>query len=134
MPRPKMFLRKGTESYYVKLSGKFVPLGKGEQEARLKYQTLVPPESGDLDDVQSLVSAYLDYVAANKAPGTFGLASTHLNSFLEHLGDCFPNDEVKGFHLQQWADKRFAGLSDTYKNQGMRTVKACFSWGLEWDA
>jgi integrase len=125
-----MFFRKQTQSWYVKIDGKFVPLGRDEREARKKYQELLPPESNaDTDDVRSLVSAYLDYVSANLSPGTYGLASVHLNSFLTHLGEYFPVDEVKGFHLQQWADKRFAGLSDTYKNQGMRTVKACWSWG-----
>jgi integrase len=125
-----MFFRSGTKSWYVKIDGKFVPLGRDERAARQKYQQLVPPEAReDTDDVQTLVAAYLGYVASNLSPGTYGIASTHLNSFLAHLGDSFPNDEVRGFHLQQWADKRFAGLSDTYKNQGMRTVKACWSWG-----
>ena len=130
MPLPKMFFRTQTRSWYVKLKGKFISLGKDEREARTEYQALVPPESNaETDDAGLLVSAYLDYVAANRAPGTYRLTSMHLHSFLDHLGDAFPVGDVRGFHLQQWADKRFAGKSDSYKGQGMKSVKACWSWG-----
>lgn len=45
MSRPRMFFRKQTQSWYVKLKGKFVPLGKDEREARKRYLELVPIES-----------------------------------------------------------------------------------------
>jgi hypothetical protein len=86
-----MFFRKQTQFWYVKIDGKFVPLGKDEQEARKKYQSLLPPESNaDTDDVRSLTSAYLDYLAANRSDGTYKIASRHLTDFAtyleEHLG------------------------------------------------
>ena len=69
MSRPHMLFRRQTESFYVKVDGKFVPLGKDEKAARAKYQELLPPEArDDTDDVRTLTSIYLDYLAVPAGP------------------------------------------------------------------
>jgi hypothetical protein len=120
MVGPRMFLRAQTQSYYVKIGGRFIPIGLGEEEARKKYLELLPPEArDDTDDVRCLTSAYLDYLAANRADATYEIAHRQLTAFADYLGDYFPVEEVRGFHLQQWADKAFKGKSDGYKRRAM---------------
>jgi integrase len=124
-----MFFRKSTQSYYVKLGGKFVPLGRDEQEARKKYRSLVPqPMRMEGDTIGAIIGAYLDYLAANRTNGTFDIAARHLRDFAESVGGLCSAVVVRGFHLQAWGDKRFAGKSASYKNRGMRAVKCCWSW------
>jgi integrase/recombinase XerC len=134
MSRPRMFFRKQTQSYYVKIDGQFIPLGKDEQKARIRYQELLPVESrGHATDVQGFVDQYLAFVLANRSDGTYQIAVRHLTDFVAHVGKNFPVDQVRGFHLLQWADKRFSGRSDSYKNRGMSAIKACWSWGAKTD-
>ena len=132
MVRP--WKRKWNETYYVTLSGKQIPLGKDEREAWKEFQRLVPPDAnGDTDDVRGLVDRYLSFVAnsADHSAKTYEIDSGHLNSFADSLGEYFPLADVIGQHLTDWADRRFADCSPTTKNQGMRTVKACWAWGCQ---
>jgi hypothetical protein len=49
--RARLFFRESTQSWYVKLSGRFVRLGKDELEARKRQTSLVSPECwADRDD------------------------------------------------------------------------------------
>ena len=57
--------------------------------------------------------------------------SGHLNSFADSLGEYLPLADVIGQHLTDSAERRFADCSPTTKNQGMRTVKACWAWGCQ---
>jgi len=45
MALSRMFSRKQTQSYYVKLEGNFVPLGRDKRETRERYRELLPVES-----------------------------------------------------------------------------------------
>ena len=40
MRQPKPFFRKSTQSYYVKIDRKFIPLGKDEAKANEEYHNL----------------------------------------------------------------------------------------------
>ena len=130
----KPWKRKSNETWYVTLSGKQVPLGKDEREAWKEFNRLVPPDTnGETDDVRGLVDRYLNFVAnsADHSAKTYEIDSGHLNSFADSLGEYFPLADVIGQHLTDWADRRFADCSPTTKNQGMRTVKACWAWGCQ---
>ena len=90
MRQPKPFFRKQTQSWYVKVDGKFRPLGKDEKQAWEEYHKImagrepVTPAS----PVANLIGTFLSWCEAQSEidgmkPLTFKWYKRFLTSFVE---------------------------------------------------
>lgn len=134
------YFRKQTQSWYVKLDDRDVPLGKDEEAAWETYHELMAERvrTGKTqvasDSVVLLVNRYLDWLQKNRAPTTFDRRLPILRSFGRHIGPKLKASRLKPFHVQDWIDNHYSDPkrhSDTYRNTLITAVKAAFGWAVD---
>lgn len=131
MRQPEPFYRKQTQSYYVRIKGKFIPLGKDKKEAWAKYHAImsdrqpVTPET----PAAALIARFLAWASDNREAGTYKFYQDFLISFAEHIGPKKTVEELIPFDVVEWLKGVNGG--DTYKNCAVRAVMRAFNWAAK---
>ena len=105
---PKPWQRKQTGAWYCTLKGKRVFLGHDKKSADKKFHELMvkPADvAGQRMTLYKLSQLYLDWVEANRAPGTYDLNKHHLKSFIGHVGKSLKAAELRGYHVTNWYEQ-----------------------------
>ena len=105
---PKPWQRKQTVAWYCTLNSKRVFLGHDKKSADKKFHELMvkPADvAGQRMTLYRLSQLYLDWVEANRAPGTYDLNKHHLKSFIGHVGKSLKAAELRGYHVTNWYEQ-----------------------------
>ena len=131
MRHPKPFFRNQTQSWYVKVSKRFVPLGKDESKAWEKYYAIMGNRLPTTPDtkVEQLLGKFLTWVEKHRALATYEWYVRYLASFRNHVGSSLTVINVKPFHVTEWLDAIPGG--DNHKNGAARAVMRAFNWAVK---
>ncbi|MEO1523929.1 MAG: tyrosine-type recombinase/integrase [Planctomycetota bacterium] len=105
---PKVWCRKQTGTYYCTIDGKRIPLGKDKAAADKKFHELMArpmDAAAQCVTLYNLCQLYLDWVEANRSPGTYYQLRHHLRSFIESIGKRMKAGELKPFHVCDWYEQ-----------------------------
>lgn len=132
-PPPQPFYRKALKSYYVKLGGKFIHLGKDRDNAYAKYHGLMLSRQPTLPEtpVEILLGKFLSWCQLHREPLTYEWYLKHLKSFRVHVGPTLTIANLKAFHVTDWMDLHYKGSGDNYRNGACRAVMRAFNWGVK---
>lgn len=129
MRQPKPFFRKSTQSYYVKINRKFIPLGKDEAKAHEEYHKIMAGRQPVTSDspVANLVGQFLTYCESHKKPLTYKWYCQFLRGFVASVGTLTVAN-LKTRHVTEFADR--------YKNPAGRraaivSVKRALNWAAD---
>ena len=133
MRQPKPFFRKQTESWYVQIDGRQIPLGKDEKAAWDKYHALLANRQPTTPEttVDALIGKFLEWCEKHREPATYKWYATHLKSFAEHIPAKLTLARLKTFHVTEWLDSRYSGRGDNYRHGACRSVARCFNWAVQ---
>lgn len=124
------FFRKSTQSWYVVLNGKYIPLGKDREKAFEKYYALMlgrQPIGPDLT-VQQVVGMFLTWCEGHREKRTYEWYRDYLKSFHAHIGPTLTLANLKPHHVEAWVDSRYAGRSGNYRHGAIRSVTRVMNW------
>jgi integrase len=124
------FFRKSTQSWYVVLDGKFIPLGEDREKAFEKYYALMlgrQPIGPDLK-VQQALGMFLTWCEGHRSPRTYEWYRDHLKTFRAHIGPTLTLTNLKPHHVEAWVDHRYAGKSSNYRHGAVRAVVRVMNW------
>jgi integrase len=131
MRQPKPFYRKSTQSYYVKIKGKFIPLGKDEAKANEEYHKVMAGRQPVTVDspVINLVAQFLTYCQSHKKSSTFKWYRQFLRAFvaLESIRTLSVAN-LKKRHVQEFAD---GYASPAGRRAAIVSVKCALNWAVE---
>lgn len=133
MRQPRPFFRKQTQSWYVQIRGRQIPLGRDKAAAWKKYHELMAEHHlGPVADesVAGVLNRYLVWARANRARSTFKKKVAHLRSFAQHIGRQLKVSDLKPYHVQRWIDENYAGLSGTYVGIAISEVLTALNWAV----
>jgi integrase len=131
MRQPKPFFRTARQEWFVKIDGKFHPLGTDKKQAWEKYhglmagRQLTTPET----TVCNLIGKFLDWNQTHREPGTHKFYSRFLASFAAHVGPKLTLANLKAYHVTEWLDRLNGG--DNFKNGAVRAIMRAFNWGCK---
>jgi integrase len=87
---------------------------------------------------QQLIAFYLDWAKENRGERTYGFYREHLLSFADSIEAKLKVWDVKPFHVSAWLRKSYSTnrrtgrpISDTHKQNAVRSVKRCFKWAAD---
>lgn len=131
-PHPQPFFRASTHSYYVKLRGKFIPLGKDREAAFAKYYALMANQQPITFDatVESLLGKFLSWCELHRERATYEWYVDFLSSFRKSIGKLKLAD-LRVHHVTEWLDTRYRGRSDNYRHGACRAIARCFNWAAK---
>ena len=88
MRRPKPFFRTYTQSWYVTIKRKQIPLGKDEEAAWQKYHELMASQEklSSNPTVAAICDAYLQWLLDHRSRATFDKARHYLSLFVKFIG------------------------------------------------
>ena len=147
MAKPKMWSRKQTGSYYVKIDGQQINLGKDKKAAKEQYNRLINGNAGQ-HTVREILDRHWRWLKKNRRPSTYeprgpllrrfgeSVPATRLGQPLE-AADAWsvlcelvtPNEVesaiVQGDWLQQFERKRhgYRHLSETLKGVDRKNIE-----------
>lgn len=137
MRQPKPFYRNQTQSWYVQIGKKQIPLGKDEKAAWEKYHEIMAKrrkaEPTPDDSVCNVLNRYLGWCKDNRSEATFDKTRRHLKRFAHHIGPQLRISQLKKRHVQEWIDRDYVGKSSTYQNTAITAVVTALNWALELD-
>ena len=127
MATPKLWYRKQTKSWYVKIDGKQVNLGKDKHAAKEQYNRLIDGNVGR-HTVREILDFYWRWFKKNRRPSTYEPRGPLLKKFGESVPANLKAASLKPHHVQAWIDENERPLSDTTKNSRITTIIGVFSW------
>jgi len=129
---PKPFFKKARGCWYVEINRRQINLGPDRAPAFARYHDLMRlPRSRRVESeaFSALADAFLEWLAAHRAPDTFEWYRYRLQRFCERYPQLRAS-ELKPYHVQQWVDG-FSHLSRTSRRNHVRTVKRCVKWAVQ---
>lgn len=133
MRQPKPFFRKFTQSWYVTIDGRQFPLGRDETAAWDQYHRLMSARENLTSTalkVVDLFEAYLDWVKANRSPGTYEKLQHYLSSFAAFVGSRKRVDALQPRDVTAWLAKHPKWTSST-GNDASSIVQRAFNWAVK---
>ena len=133
MRQPKPFFRKFTQSWYVTIDGKQLPLGRDEAEAWQKYHQLMAGRqelSNPGVTVAQLFEAYLQWVQVHRSQGTYDNTVHYLSHFTRFVGKGFRVSSLDGAKVSKWIDSH-PEWSSTSANDAVSIVQRAFNWAVK---
>jgi integrase len=134
MRTPKPWYRKQTDSWYVEVGGKQIPLarGKANRQAAVDafYQLMAtkePPAERDLT-VAELCDLFLQWSKLRHAEETFRWHKRFLQEFCTLHGRRKAS-EIVPYHVTQWLDNNRCGNGK--RRHASYVVKRAFSWAFK---
>lgn len=142
---PELWLRKANQTYYVKIDGTQIPLGKDEREARIARLRLLldrlegpaEPEPTGLS-VRYIVTRFLWELRATVRNGkaarrTFDFYREHLRRFLDFCRETEIVSvlQVKVHVVTAFLNARYRKSGNTHQNCAVRSVKRAFAYAAE---
>jgi integrase len=140
-PRPKPWLRKANQTWYITLDGEQIPLGRTRREADAEYHRLMVaadqkvPGRGRIT-VRELVDFWLADCRRRLDPETVAGYELHAESFAEKCGGMRAAD-LKRLHVEGWLDGRTTQgrgregrpLAKSTRHLAITVVKLAMAWG-----
>lgn len=132
MPKklPQPFFRKSTQSWYVQLNGKQIPLGKDRDKAFEKYHTIMlgrQPIATDIS-VRQALGMFLTWCEGHRSTRTYEWYRDHLKRFREYIDETLAVANLKPHHVETWVDADYAGTSSNYRHGAVRAVVRVMNW------
>jgi integrase len=133
MRQPKPFFRKYTQSWYVKIGGKFIPLGPDESKAWEAYHAIMASRQPVTDDtpVAILIGKFLSWTEKHKKPLTYRWYKRFLTSFVESIGQSLTIGKLKTSHVTEWRDDRYGSKTAACKRGAVVSVKRALNWAAD---
>lgn len=125
---PKMWFRKQTNSYYVKIDGQQVNLGKEKAKAHKQYLKLLDTGNPEQYTVRDILDARWKWLKKNRRPSTYKPRGPLLRSFGESLPKNFKASSLKPYQVQKWLDDNPRPLSNTTHNYRITMIVGVFNW------
>ncbi|MBX3678530.1 MAG: hypothetical protein KF853_16060 [Rhodocyclaceae bacterium] len=133
MRQPRPWLRKQTGTWYVCIDGEQHSLGKDKAEAHDEFHRLMTERTGVVRTtrltVREIVTAYLDYVKANRAANTHKKYKHILTTFSASTAATLRPHALRPYHVQQCIDKHYNDRSTTYQADVITSIVAALNWG-----
>ena len=134
-PVAKPWRRKQTDTWYVTLDGRQIPLGKTEREANAEFHRLMVARGEETPDdsritVRELIELWIDDCKHRLKGRTVETYEVHINSFLKSCGQLSVK-KLKVHHVRNWVQAR--GGSQSYRHTGITIVKLAMQWGEDQD-
>ncbi len=104
MPRrPRPFFRKQTQSWYLQLGKRQIPLGKNEEEAWKQYHAIMAGRELPSPSIRviALLDRFLSWVQSNRARGTYRWYRSYLQSFAKFIGPAISISDLKPYHVTE---------------------------------
>lgn len=130
MRKPKLWFRKQTKSWYVKIDGEQINLGKDKQAAKEQYQRLINGIAGK-HTVREILDLYWRWLKKNRRPSTYEPRERLLKSFGKSVASNLKASALKPYHVQTWIDENPRTLSATTQNHRISTIIAVFNWAKQ---
>jgi len=145
---PELWLRKANATFYVKIDGRQIPLGKDEREARIaRLRLLLEQLTGEPEpepagnSVRYIVIRFLwelrETVRSGKtAQRTLDFYREHLQRFLDFCRKHEPEPivsvgQVKVHVITAFLNKRYKASGSTHQNCAVRSVKRAFAYATQ---
>jgi len=131
--QPQPFFRKQTQSWYVQIGKRQVPLGKDKEKAWDEYHKLMAGKR-DLspsEPVTAVVDEFLEWVKKEKAPLTYSHYQRHLESFVNHVGGQLTVSELRPLHVTRWVGANYSNCGETTRNGVIGTVQRAMNWAVK---
>ena len=132
---PAPFLRKQTQSWYLKLDGQFIPLGKDREAAFEEYHEIMSKRRKQVACAQDSVAYLMDlrwnWVKQHRAESTADRMKPVLRSFKHHIGPKMKVRNLRPFHVTQWLDDKFPKVGDTRRNTLITHIKCALNWAVD---
>ncbi len=130
IPRP--WYRASTDSWFVGLDGKQVPLGKTKREAHAEFNRLMAARGrGVVSEgritVQDLADVWLQDCQRRLAVPTVQHYRSEIGSFCAKCGSLQARD-LRPYHITQWVAAHPDWAQST-EHSAIAAVKICFAWG-----
>jgi len=129
-----IWYRKQNETWYVKINGKQINLGKDKAAAEKEFHRLKSCDIPRHNVTNSVTAAeildkFLLWVGDNKAQGTLDWYEKHLQAFLDSL----PNqrieaDKIRPHHVTDWCKSSW---SKSYTRGAMIALQRAFKWATK---
>jgi len=131
--QPQPFFRKQTQSWYVQIGKRQVPLGKDQEKAWDEYHKLMAGQRdlSPAEPVAAVVDEFLEWVKKEKAPLTFAYYRRHLESFVNHVGGRLTVSELRPLHVTRWVGAEYAGCGETTRHSVISTVQRSMNWAVK---
>lgn len=114
MKQPQPFFRKQTQSWYVQLGKRQVPLGKDEAKAWAEYHKLMAGKR-DLspsEPVAAVVDEFLEWAQNEREPLTYAYYQRYLASFVAAIGARLPVSDLRPLHVTRWVAANYGGCGE----------------------
>jgi integrase len=135
MREPKPFLRKQTQSWYLKLGKEFINLGKDREEAFEQYHEIMAKRrtatAAAQDSVAYLMDLRWNWVKKHGAESTADRMKPVLRSFKHFVGPKLKVHKLRPFHVSNWLDGKFPHVSDTRRHTLITLIKTALSWAVD---
>ncbi len=135
---PKPFFKQARQLWYVEIDRKQHCLGPDKEAAFHLYHQLMQAKQKTPLGLASagvktplvavLADAFLGWMKANRAEGTYGWYQRLLQRFCAKYPSLNVAD-LRPFHVQEWVDSH-PHLSKSTRRNFIRSVKACVRWSL----
>jgi integrase len=125
---PKMWFRKQTGAWYVKIDGKQINLGKDKEKAHRQYRRLLDSGNPELHTVRQVLELHWQWLKKNRRPTTYQPREGMFRSFGESVPKYLKASSLRPYHVQKWIDDNPRPLSDTTKNYRITTICGVFNW------
>jgi hypothetical protein len=132
---PQPWFRKSTQSWYVCIGGRQIPLGKDRDEAFRKFHGMMADRRPDLAGadpelrVGQLVNVFLADAQRRLKPNTLRITKAFLDSFAVQFGK-LRVPEVKRLHVEAWV-RAHPRWSETTENLAKTRLVTMFNFAVE---
>ncbi len=99
---PKMWFRKQTGAWYVKIDGKQINLGKDKEKAHRRYRRLIDSGNPELYTVRQILDLHWKWLKKNRRRTTYQPREGMFRSFGESVPKNLKAASLKPYHVQKW--------------------------------
>ncbi len=89
-----------------------------------------PVEAGPKLTVAQLIDEFLEWLKQNRSPRTYEWYRDHLRRFYKHHGPHLRVAKLKPYHVDQWLNADYQGLSDSYRHGAVRSIQRVLNWAV----
>ena len=130
--QPKPWYRADRDAWFVTIAGTRHNLGPNKKKALDRFYALMrEPQTAKVasEAFAAVADFFLDWLASNRAPETYGWYQYRLERFCQRYPDLIAS-EIRPYHVQQWVDS-YTDLAKTTRRNYVRSVKRCMKWATQ---
>lgn len=133
MKQPQPFFRKQTQSWYVQVGKRQVPLGKDKAKAWDEYHKLMAGQRTLTPDepVGVILDEFLDWVKRERSALSYAYYKRHLDSFYRFIGPRLTTSDLRPLHVTRWIADSYSKCGETSRNSAISIVQRAMNWAVK---